>query len=73
MDMRLVEIYQFDFAGQCRDETVVWRSLAEWKKFVRPLAQKAHAELTNQERALCSYWRSVLSTDSFFSMSALPI
>ena len=73
MDMRLAEIDQCDFAGQFRDETVVRLSLAEWNRLVRPLSQKAHAELTNQERALCSYWRSVLSTDGLFSMSAVPI
>ena len=73
MEMRLAEIYQYDFAGQFRDETVVRRSLADWKKLVRPLAQKAHAAPTNQERALCSYWRSVLSTDGLFSMRAIPI
>ena len=71
--MRHAEIYQYDFAGQFRDESVTRQSLADFKKLVRPLTQKALGDLTNQETQLCLYWRSVLSSDCVYSMSALPI
>ena len=71
--MRHAEIYQYDFAGQFRDESVTKQSIADFKKLVRPLTQKGLGDLTNQETQLCLYWRSVLTSDCVYSMSALPI
>ena len=73
IQMRLAEIYQYDFAGQGKDHSSVRLSLRDWKSKLEPLSQKGLGDLTPTETTLCQYYRGVLQVGGVFSIAAMPV